>query len=135
MAVMPGMTGEVAHVVGPADTAAALGSGTVEVLGTPRVLAWCEQASVAALAPGLRDTDVSVGTRVQLEHVQPALVGDRVTARAEVIAVEGRLVTCEVEAVRHDPDGTTLLAHGEVVRAILDRERFLGRAREARPAG
>ena len=38
----------VTHVVGPDDTAAALGSGDLPVLGTPRLLAWCEEATVAA---------------------------------------------------------------------------------------
>jgi predicted thioesterase len=59
--VEPGLTAEVELVVGDADTAIALGSGSVPVLGTPRVVALCEEASVAALAGVLPAGETSVG--------------------------------------------------------------------------
>ena len=101
---------ELVFTVDAADTAVALGSGDVEVLATPRLLAWCEAATVAALAPDLPAHRTSVGTRVQLEHVSPSAVGGEVTVRAEQVYADGRLV------------GT-----GEVTRVIVDRERFLSR--------
>ena len=48
------MRGEAELVVGEADTARALGSGTVDVLGTPRLIALCEEASCRAIAAGAR---------------------------------------------------------------------------------
>ena len=42
-----GMFGVAELVVGENDTAIALGSGDVPVLATPRLIALCEQASVA----------------------------------------------------------------------------------------
>ena len=59
--------------VGPDDTALAVGSGSLEVLGTPRLLAWLEAATCAALE--LADGETSVGTRVELEHQAPSPVG------------------------------------------------------------
>jgi len=49
MAIDPGLTGTAELTVTTADTAEALGSGDVPVLGTPRVLALAEAATVAAL--------------------------------------------------------------------------------------
>jgi predicted thioesterase len=107
------------------DTAAALGSGSLEVLGTPRMLAWCEAATCAAVDPDLPEGRTSVGTRVQLEHVGASAVGAVVRVTATVAYVDGRLVRFEV-AAEQDPDGR-LVAHGEVTRVVVDRERFLAR--------
>jgi fluoroacetyl-CoA thioesterase len=71
------------------DTARALGSGDVEVLATPRLLAWCEAATVAALAAadeGGNGTSTSVGTRVRLDVAATDRSG-RVVATGEVFRV------------------------------------------------
>ena len=46
MLLAPGLTASVTLVVDDADTALALGSGDVPVLGTPRVIALAEEATV-----------------------------------------------------------------------------------------
>lgn len=112
----------VTHVVTSADTARALGSGDLEVLATPRVLAWLEEATCAALE--LDATQTSVGTRVELEHLAASPVGATVTATATQVYADGRLVRFQVAA--QDSSGT-LLASGEVRRVVVDRERFLAR--------
>src|SRR5258708_34791624 len=58
-----------------ADTAQALGSGDVPVLGTPRLLALAEAACVAAVAPQLEEGQTTVGTAVSLEHKRASPVG------------------------------------------------------------
>lgn len=112
----------VTHVVSDADTALAVGSGDLEVLGTPVVLAWCEEATCAALE--LSPEQTSVGTRIDLEHLAASPVGAEVTATATVIHTDGRLVRFQVAAL--DAAGT-LLAAGEIRRVIVDRERFMAR--------
>jgi fluoroacetyl-CoA thioesterase len=115
-------TASVTHVVGPQDTARALGSGDLDVLGTPRVLAWCEEATCAAL--GLDASRTSVGTRIELEHLAASPVGAEITATATVIYSDGRLVRFQVAA---QDDSGALIASGEVRRVVVDRERFLAR--------
>ncbi len=111
------------YTVTPDDTAGALGSGDVPVLGTPRLLAWCEAVTVAALAPGLDDGSTSVGYRIELDHLLPTPVGGSVHIRAEVTGVDGRRVTLAV--VAEDDGGTA--AEATVVRVVVDRQRFLDR--------
>ena len=108
-----------------ADTAAALGSGDLAVLGTPRLLAWCEAATCAAVAGSLAEGQTSVGTRVDLQHVAASPVGARVEVRATVVYVDGRLLRFEVVAT-HAEDGK-VVGHGEVTRVVVDAERFLSR--------
>jgi len=109
-------------VVSEADTAAAVGSGSLPVLGTPVLLAWCEATTCAALE--LPDGSTSVGTRVALEHLAASKVGATVEVSATVAYVDGRLFRFEVEA--REPSGR-LLGSGEVTRVVVDAERFLGR--------
>jgi predicted thioesterase len=115
-------THAVTHTVTDDDTAIALGSGDLAVLATPRLLAWSEEATVAAVA--VDDASTSVGTRVELEHLAPSPVGAEVTVTATVVHRDGRLVRFQV--VAHDAEGN-VLATGEVQRVVVDRERFLSR--------
>ncbi|MDV3296800.1 MAG: thioesterase [Brachybacterium paraconglomeratum] len=114
-----------------ADTAEAVGSGDLPVLGTPRLLAWCEAATCAALAGSLEPGQTSVGTRVALEHLAASVVGERVSVEATVVYVDGRLVRFHVAAT--DRSAGRLVGNGEVTRVVVDAERFLGRV--SRPAG
>ena len=107
------------------DTAVALGSGSLEVLATPRMLAWCEAATCAAVDQDLPNERTSVGTRVQLEHVSASVLGAVVRVTATVAYVDGRLVRFQV-AAEQDPD-QLVVAHGEVTRVVVDRDRFLAR--------
>ncbi len=126
MAVTLGSAGSAAFVVGEDDTAQALGSGDVPVLATPRLLAWCEAATVAALEGLLDKENTSVGTRVELEHLQPTEVGGEITATASVVAIDGRLVRFDVAAVDGDQ---CLVGHATITRVVVDRDRFMARIR------
>ncbi|MGA8246643.1 MAG: thioesterase [Nocardioides sp.] len=111
--------------VGADDTAEALGSGSLPVLGTPRLLAWCEAATCAAIAPLLVEGETSVGTRVELEHSRGSVVGTRVEVTASSVLHDGRLHRFSV--VARDADGGRVVGTGEVTRVVVDAERFLGR--------
>jgi fluoroacetyl-CoA thioesterase len=123
--VQPGLTASVDLIVGDADTAVALRSGDVHVLATPRVVALCEEASVAALLGQLPAGQTSVGHTVQLDHVAPSKVGASVTAEATLQKVNGRRLTFTVSV----SDRNGLVAAGIVTRVVVDVERFLETAK------
>jgi fluoroacetyl-CoA thioesterase len=124
MSVEAGLRARIEREVTTDDTASALGSGDVDVLATPRVLAWAEAACVTTVVGLLGPGETTVGTRMQIDHIQPAAVGTVVVIEAVIERVEGRRVTFTVEA--RDPRGP--IASGRVVRVIVDRRRFLDRA-------
>ena len=107
------------------DTAAALGSGSLPVLGTPRLLAWCEAATCAAIEAVAAAGATSVGTRIQLEHLAASPVGAEVEVTASTAYVDGRLHRFTV-AARHVADGK-VVGSGEVTRVVVDAERFMSR--------
>lgn len=128
-----------AFAVTDRDTASALGSGDVPVLATPRLIAWLEAATVAAI-PGLGDDETSVGTRVDIEHLAASPVGATVEAVADLIHRDGRLLRFQVVAHHDIGAGPILIARGEVTRVVVRREPFLDRTggglviRQALPA-
>ena len=124
MPVQSGLSAAVDLVVSAADTAAALHSGDVAMLGTPRVVALVEEASCAALAGSLEPKVTTVGMRVELSHLVPIPVGRKVRAEATLDKVEGRRLTFTV-SVSCDQ---TLVAVGKVTRVVVDRQQFIEKA-------
>ena len=110
-------------VVGPEDTARALRSGQVDVLGTPRLVALCEEACCRAVATDLNEGTTTVGMKLRVDHMQPSPVGATVIAEAMLSKVEGRRLTFTVSA----SDDRGLVAVGKVVRVIVDKDRFMGK--------
>ena len=124
MLLAPGLTATVTLVVGEADTALALKSGDVAVLGTPRVIALAEQASIEAIGSALPEGRTTVGYQVQLAHLTPTPVGGTVVAEATLEQVEGRRLTFRVSV----NDARGLVAAGRITRVVVERTRFLERA-------
>ncbi|MGH3362795.1 MAG: thioesterase family protein [Nocardioides sp.] len=110
------------------DTAEAVGSGALPVLGTPRLLAWCEAATCAAIDPTLDAGSASVGSRITLEHTGASPVGQEIEVTASEVYADGRLHRFSV-AARHvggTGDGK-VVGTGEITRVVVDAERFLSR--------
>lgn len=120
----PGLTGEASVVVTADLTAAALGSGSVQVYSTPALIALLEGAAIAALAGHLPDAMTTVGVRIDVRHLAATPVGQTVTARASLREVDGRRLVFDVSA----SDPVEPVAEGTHERFIVDRARFESRA-------
>ena len=120
----PGLTARVELTVTDSDTAQAVGSGDVPVLGTPRVLALAEAATVAATATRIPTGVTTVGVRAEVDHRVATPVGHTVAAQATLAKVDGRRLLFEV-TVR---DGERVVAEARVERVVVDRHAFLEKA-------
>jgi predicted thioesterase len=123
--VEPGLSARAVLTVDEGDTASALRSGDVHVLGTPRVVGLCEEATVKALTGRLQPTETSVCIRIQLDHLAPTPVGQKITAEAKLERIEGRRLNFAVSV----NDARGLVAAGRITRVVVDRKRFLDKAR------
>ena len=119
----PGMTGAASTRVTQANTAQALGSGSVPVYATPALVALLEQAAVDALAPHLPPGTTTVGVRIDVQHLAATPVGMEVQAQATLRSQEGRKLTLDV--VAHD--GMEQIAQGNHERVLVDQQRFVTR--------
>ncbi|WP_155361431.1 thioesterase family protein [Acrocarpospora macrocephala] len=124
MTLAPGLRASRTIMVEREDTAIAAGSGDVPVLATPRLLAFAEGVTTAAIAKELEPGQTSVGTRVELSHLAATGVGAHVEIAAELTEVEGRRLVFSVTAV--DRRGV-LVFTATIERMLVDRERFLAR--------
>ncbi len=130
--VRPGLVGEYSQVVEQEHTARHLGSGGVDVLATPEMVRMLERAAVLAVDHLLPDGYRTVGVRVDVTHKAPTPMGMRVTARAELIAVDGRRLTFRVIA----QDEREVVGEGVHERAIIALDRFARKIAEKRnPSG
>ena len=133
MALIPGLRSFERIVVADTDTAVAMGSGDVPVLGTPRLLALAEAAAVAAVRPSLEPGQTSVGTSAVLEHNWPSPLGAEVVVEAELTEVDGRRLVFRFTA-RHTrlpgspAEHDLVVGAGTLERVIVDRDRFVSRA-------
>jgi len=122
----PGLKAEVRRKVTQDITASHLGSGNVEVLATPAMIALMEQAAVRVVDPLLPEGQKTVGVAVEVKHLAPTPVGMEVRAAAELIEVDGRKLLFRVEA--HDEKEK--VGEGLHRRVIIDVERFAARVAE-----
>ena len=121
MEITVGMKGEVSTLVEREDTAKEVGSGDLLVYATPCMVALMEGAACEAIADALSDTQTTVGTALNIEHIAATPVGLDVRAEAIVTAVEGKVITFEVNA--YDEAGQ--IGKGTHKRVIVNAQKFL----------
>ena len=111
-----GMTGSVEMVVEERFTAAHLGSGAVNVLATPMMIAFMEEASRRAVEPHLPATQKTVGTMVCIKHLAATPQGMKFRTEAELIEIDRRRLKFKVAAY----DEQEKIGEGEHERFIID---------------
>ena len=123
-----GMTHTVEKTVTPDMTAKAVGSGGLEVFGTPYMLGLMECAAMWCVQSELPEGKGTVGVNISSSHLAPTPVGMKVTATAEVteISANGKMITFKVTA----SDAEGLIGEGTHTRAVIDNARFLQKCNE-----
>ena len=124
MEITVGMKGQVTTLVEREDTAAEVGSGSLLVYATPCMVALMEGAACEAIDGALSDTQTTVGTELNIQHLSATPVGLEVRAEAEVTAVEGKVITFCVAA--YDEAGE--IGKGTHKRVIINSQKFLEKA-------
>jgi len=123
-----GLRATITAEVADTDTAEALGSGDLPVLGTPRLLALAEAACVAAVAPQLEAGQTTVGTAVSLEHKRPSMIGTSIEVEAELTEIIGRRLVFMFIAYGPGQGDEAVIGAGRAERVLVDADRFLARA-------
>ncbi len=122
--VITGIKGEAKTQVDETNTAIAYGSGGVAVFATPAMIGLMEKAALDSvdkvLSPGLS----SVGTRVDVKHLAATPIGMNITAKSELIVVDGKRLNFKI--VAYDDSG--LIGEGTHERCIIDLEKFMDKA-------
>ena len=126
MEIAAGMKGEAFNLVEREDTAQEGGSGSLLVYATPCMAALMEGAACEAIAEALGETQTTVGTELNIQHLSATPVGLEVRAEAIVTSVDGKVITFEVQAY----DETGQIGRGTHKRVIVNSQKFLDKAYE-----
>ena len=105
-------------------TAEAMGSGTLQVFATPAMIALIEETCWRSVADQLDAGQGTVGTQLNVAHVSATPVGLKVYCESQLVSVEGRKLTFEVNV--YDEKG--LVGKGTHERFIIDDEKFMQKA-------
>ena len=116
----PGLKGESSIVVADEHTAPHVGSGVVPVLATPVMVNLLEAAALAAVEKHLPRGYQSLGTVLNVKHFAATPVGMKVTASAELAAVNGRTLVFRLRA----EDEAEAIGEGTHERVVVNVERF-----------
>ena len=123
MALTTGLRGTAERTVTPENTAAACGSGSLPVFGTPFMLAMMEEATCTAVSAQLEDGQSTVGVSMDIQHTAPSPVGMAVRAEATLTVVNGKLLTFSVTAY----DRAGVIGQGTITRCIISSEPCVAR--------
>lgn len=124
MDITVGMKGEVSTLVEREDTALEVGSGSLLVYATPCMTALMEGAACEAIADALSETETTVGTALNIEHISATPVGLEVRAEAEVTEISGKTITFQLTAF----DESGEIGRGTHTRVVVNAQKFLEKA-------
>ncbi len=119
-----GIKGRAETVVGPNDTAEAMGSGELPVFATPAMIALAEKAAWTSVAGELEEGQGTVGTRMDMAHISATPPGMKVWCESELTEIDRKKLLFRI--VAYDEAGK--IGEGEHERFIVDNERFTTKA-------
>ncbi len=127
--LQPGLEGRFEHAVLFEWTIAYYDARLPAVFSTPAMIGMMEAATSLAVQHALPAGSITVGTRIEVDHLKAVPAKTLVTAWARLTDVNGRTLGFDVEARA----GKLLIGRGRVYRAIVDLSRFHGKAAQAPP--
>jgi len=124
--IVPGMNFEMEHVIEEKHTAAHFGNDNVPVFASPQLISWVEATAIQTVKPFLPEGWETVGTTFELKHLAATPIGMRVRIVAELVEVNGKLLTFQVKAY----DDVDKICEGTHGRAIIDNAKFMSRVND-----
>ncbi len=119
-----GIIKEITEKVTDKNTAKTMKSGELNVYATPAMIALMEQAAYTSVADELEEGQGSVGTLMNVKHISATPVGMEVTAKSELVEIDGRRLVFQVEAF----DERGKIGEGEHERFIVNNVKFQQKA-------
>jgi predicted thioesterase len=109
-------------------TADHIGSGSIQVLATPMMIAFMEITSLSLLDKYLPDGYSSVGSEVNVRHLAPSPLGSTIRVQAGITQIEGERILLDVKAW----EGQTLVGIGSHTRHLIEVKRFMKRVKRSK---
>lgn len=111
------------YMVTRTETAQTMGSGGLEVLATPILVAWAENAAYEMAELCLPDEQTTVGVNINLNHIAATPVGMKVRIKVVLTNIESRRLDFTVEAW----DTVQKIGEGTHQRFVVQKMKFMGK--------
>ena len=112
------------YTVAENNTAKNMGSGDLDVLATPSLVAFMENAAKNYLNTFLTDDLGSVGSNININHLAPTLVGKEITVQGQVTEIiKEKIIVFSLEAFEADKK----IGDATHTRVIINNEKFLSK--------
>lgn len=126
----PAMLTAVREFVVDRDSTIGFMGEDARVYATPMLVRDIEVTCRDLLAAHIDPGEDSVGTRVEIDHLAPTLLGMKVRISAKAVEIKGRAVVFEIEA----HDGKDTICRGRHARFVVDVEQTRKRLRQKQAA-
>ena len=111
------------YTVQKEHTAKVLGSGGLEVLATPQLIAWMEETAYKSVDLYVGEGNTTVGISINMSHLKASKVGAFITIKATLDKIEDRKLTFYIEATEDDQ----LIGKAIHERFIVNKEHFINK--------
>jgi predicted thioesterase len=122
--IEPGLEGFCERVVSQELTLAYVDPNWPAVFSTPAMIGMMELASSHAVRPALPPGSITVGVRIEVDHLKAVSAGATVIAVSKLVEIDGRRLIFEAEA----RSGADVIGRGRIFQTIVDHSRFLAKA-------
>ena len=106
------------------DSAKNLGSGGLEVFGTPAMIALMENTALLMARPSLPAGSDTVGIEINAKHLKASAIGAAITCTATITAIDGRKISYELVAIDASGETIGIATHD---RFVVDIEKFMSK--------
>ena len=104
------------------NTAKFMGSGDLDVLATPSLVAFMENAAKNYLNTFLTEDLGSVGSNININHIAPTLVDKEITINGEITKIiKEKIIIFSLEAYENDKK----IGDAEHTRVIINNKKFI----------
>jgi len=118
--IEPGLQGHCERVVSQEQTLNHINPEWPAVFSTPAMIGMMEFASSRAVQSALPPGSITVGVRIEVDHIKAVPAGVTVTAVSKLVGIDGRRLTFDVEA----RSGSDVIGRGRVTQTIVNHSRF-----------
>lgn len=112
------------YVVSELNTAKYMGSGDLNVLATPSLVTFMENAAKTFLNSFLTSDLGSVGSNININHLAPTLVNKEITILGEITEIiKDKIIIFNLEAF----EGEKKIGDASHTRVIINNEKFINK--------
>lgn len=120
MELQQGKTFTHTFVVSPQMSAIQVGSGLVDVLATPAMIAQIEKFASEDIATFLQPNEVTVGYEINVKHLLPSKIGATIKCVITITQIVKNRICLTAEVIDNDKT----VATATHTRVIVDKQRF-----------